>query len=895
MDFSRISEDEKINGIKITNVPKYIREKAYLTDFSETLAQLAEMIIQLGVNLSLDPDEALEWARKLQESVSQSEFDSWVATLLDGGPSLFFETKAALIAKYPNGAPGVALVRETDPAKIYVWNGSAWEDFGDYQGLLSGEVARDLFVNAENLVTNGDFSNGKTGWTTSGTVANNELTITSLAAGDTEASLNLSTINNDKYYVKVDMLTNSNLDSLWMVDTSAPNNENKIFHSGSGSYESLSTVVTATNTTMQLRILNSPRTGDISAAPVKLKGALVINLTATFGVGNEPTKEQMDNILAKFENSHFNGTQNIWVSSQTLNRVNNLENDVAELKKTKEEAKGKVIDVSVLPAHLNGEFTYNSPSFNQDNLTTYKGNQYAVWWGEDKMPYIGKRKVPDGDWTITNLSSVSNNTNPFSAPVEEDGHNNIVVAVSSDGYIHVAGNHHTHPFRYVRSETPEDISSFVYEDYATLISGVTYPQFFKDRNEVLYLIWRDGSSESGDTYIVDYFDRDNGNYGYFKNKRKLVDGKVDDVHGYLTHVAVDEFNTIHIAGTWRETSQANTNHDIFYFKSEDGTATWKKSDGTPQTLPLTKSNCEIVVDTVDLNSGIINQFGLEADILGHPHISYFKYDENGNTNLYHLYQHENGWTDSKITDFDTRLDTDRSTWPALLSRPSVACLENRVFIIYRVNYGKRKDTLRIIEDTPGQDRVDFPILEMDLEAYEPTVDTQLLYSEGKVSMLVLNNAERATSALDGVGGYNKQLAFVLTVDLNKIDDLIDNRVKIPRLEFTTSATIKLEELAPGVERTYTFDGLPVVTDFNQNFVRLRLGLDLPQGCTVTSMMKSGVWAKGKLKTFGKSTDLSRWCYIDTDGVVGLSIKPDYGGDGSNINGTAVIESAVFTW
>ncbi|WP_373754972.1 hypothetical protein, partial [Jeotgalibaca porci] len=135
MDFTHLSEDEKINGIKITSVPKYIREKAYLTDFSETLAQLAEMIIQLGVNLSLDPDEALEWARKLQESVSQSEFDSWVATLLDGGPSIFMNTLSELQTTYPNGGAGVALVRETDPAKIYVWNGTAWEDFGDYQGI----------------------------------------------------------------------------------------------------------------------------------------------------------------------------------------------------------------------------------------------------------------------------------------------------------------------------------------------------------------------------------------------------------------------------------------------------------------------------------------------------------------------------------------------------------------------------------------------------------------------------------------------------------------------------------------------------------------------------------------------------------------------------------------
>lgn len=47
-----------------------------------------------------------------------------MAILLDGGPSLFFETKVAHVAKYPNGTPGMALVRETNMAKIYVWNGS---------------------------------------------------------------------------------------------------------------------------------------------------------------------------------------------------------------------------------------------------------------------------------------------------------------------------------------------------------------------------------------------------------------------------------------------------------------------------------------------------------------------------------------------------------------------------------------------------------------------------------------------------------------------------------------------------------------------------------------------------------------------------------------------------
>ena len=134
-DFSHLTNDELIKGIQALNLPDYIRSKAYGVDVRETLAQMAEMTIQLGVNMGLSPDDALKWARKLQESVSQSEFDSWVATLLDGGPSIFMNTLSELQSTYPNGAAGVALVRETDPAKIYVWNGTAWEDFGDYQGI----------------------------------------------------------------------------------------------------------------------------------------------------------------------------------------------------------------------------------------------------------------------------------------------------------------------------------------------------------------------------------------------------------------------------------------------------------------------------------------------------------------------------------------------------------------------------------------------------------------------------------------------------------------------------------------------------------------------------------------------------------------------------------------
>lgn len=74
---------------------------------------------------------------QLATMMTQTEFDSWVATLLDGGPSIFFDTYNQLVTEYPQGAAGVALIRETDPSRIYIWNPieTYWEDFGAYQGL----------------------------------------------------------------------------------------------------------------------------------------------------------------------------------------------------------------------------------------------------------------------------------------------------------------------------------------------------------------------------------------------------------------------------------------------------------------------------------------------------------------------------------------------------------------------------------------------------------------------------------------------------------------------------------------------------------------------------------------------------------------------------------------
>ena len=155
----------------LTQISEYIKTKGYGVDVRLLIAQLAEhfslktsQINQIELffkdvmqELAEDKDfhslPEIAGARggfdtlgeRLNNTVSQTEFDSWVETLLDGGPSIFMDSLAELQSTYPNGASGVALVRETDPAKIYVWVGSSWKDYGDYQGveLRNGIVTLD--------------------------------------------------------------------------------------------------------------------------------------------------------------------------------------------------------------------------------------------------------------------------------------------------------------------------------------------------------------------------------------------------------------------------------------------------------------------------------------------------------------------------------------------------------------------------------------------------------------------------------------------------------------------------------------------------------------------------------------------------------------------------------
>ena len=72
-DFSHLTNDELIKGIKALKLPDYIRTKAYGVDVRETLAQMTEMLMQLAYNQGMSPQQAQEFVYKINNKINKGE------------------------------------------------------------------------------------------------------------------------------------------------------------------------------------------------------------------------------------------------------------------------------------------------------------------------------------------------------------------------------------------------------------------------------------------------------------------------------------------------------------------------------------------------------------------------------------------------------------------------------------------------------------------------------------------------------------------------------------------------------------------------------------------------------------------------------------------------------
>ncbi len=264
---------------------------------------------------------------------------------------------------------------------------------------------------------------------------------------------------------------------------------------------------------------------------------------------------------------------------------------------------------------------------------------YAAYYDAQRKLTVVSRRKAGTKWRQQKLEVVTG----------WDSHNYVTMALDAAGHLHVTGNMHNDPLVYFRTRRAGDITSLervpVLVD-ANLEQRMTYPVFIR-RGDRLVLKYRDGGSGNGNE-IYDEYDAASRRWRALLTT-PMVDGE-GQRNAYFVGPRLGPDGLFHLAWVWRETPDAETNHDLSYARSRD-LVNWERSDGTPLKLPITLKSSEIV-DPVPVEAGMINNNTVVGfDALGRAMITYHKFDAQGFTQVHVARREATGWTISQISDW----------------------------------------------------------------------------------------------------------------------------------------------------------------------------------------------------------------------------------------------------
>lgn len=276
------------------------------------------------------------------------------------------------------------------------------------------------------------------------------------------------------------------------------------------------------------------------------------------------------------------------------------------------------------------------------DLLTAPPYQFVAYYDSAKYMTIAQRKLPEKTWVKKRLDT----------QVGWDAHNYITMVLDKEGYLHVSGNMHVVPLVYYQATKPYDISSL--ERKESLIGNeedaVTYPHFFNAPNGDLIFTYRTGSSGKGNQ-IYDRYNAESKTWSRLLDT-PLIDGEGKS-NAYLFGPELGPDNYFHLIWVWRMNPDANANCNLSYARSKD-LIHWKKSNGSPQELPIRLENCEII-DPIPVQHGLLNgNTKIGFDHQNRVIVSYHKYDEKGNIQIYNARKEGNNWKIYQATDWNWR-------------------------------------------------------------------------------------------------------------------------------------------------------------------------------------------------------------------------------------------------
>ena len=277
-------------------------------------------------------------------------------------------------------------------------------------------------------------------------------------------------------------------------------------------------------------------------------------------------------------------------------------------------------------------------------LCSTQSRQYVAYYDTLKQMTIAQRNLPDGPWKEVKLDSW----------IGWDSHNSIVMISDSAGRIHISGNMHVSPLNYFMTDETGDISTLRRLDslIGSQESRTTYPAFLPLPDGRLIFHYRNGSSGAGEE-IYNVCSPEGEWSRYIDTP--LADG-LGRMNAYMTEPQLGPDKMYHMIWVWRNSSDCSTNHDLSYAKSPD-LIHWYNVFGEPLRLPITIDQEGMIVDPVKVGGGLLNGTPrLSFDANRRPMITYFKYDQNGNTQIYLARFEDGDWHIACLTDWDFRWD-----------------------------------------------------------------------------------------------------------------------------------------------------------------------------------------------------------------------------------------------
>jgi hypothetical protein len=460
-------------------------------------------------------------------------------------------------------------------------------------------------------------------------------------------------------------------------------------------------------------------------------------------------------------------------------------------------ARVEAVDVTLVP--IDGAFAANSMNhvaFRQNALKTVGNQQFAAYYDDNGLVTVARRALGSTQWSIFNTAYTDNNSNLI------DDHNVITFGVDGDGYMHLSWGMHNNNLRYIRSTAPvTGAAAIAFGSEIPMVNPaqeglVTYPQFYDLPGGDLLFMYRTGGSGNGDQQVNRY---NNTTNSWVPLHRPLFDGEVSgdglsSKNMYANTLAFDSQGAMHLSWTLRDTPDFQTNQNLYYAKSTDNGATWRRTDGSLYTLPMSEGISEIAV-AIPQQSSLINQTSMTTDANDLPVIAswWAPGAQQGNHTRQYMLSYFDGadWQTSQITNRPNESKQGGSTVRDLARPIVVVDDDNRVVVAMR--YDQRGDVVTIAH---SEDRQNWNFVDLTTEAlgdWEPNYDAELWSREQKLHLLYqpvgLGQQNSTISVLEWDAG-----AYLDAFYAPKLSLRIDRTTGAATLLNTTGETISLDAL-----------------------------------------------------------------------------------------------------